>query len=366
VGSPEPGDVVRVLDAKGDFLAWGYFNPASKIHVRVLDWRESARIDSDWWRDRLGRAIGMRRVLPSLGDAEAYRLVYSEADGIPGLIVDRYGEFLVTQLLTAGVERVRPVLLDLLNDIAKPSGIYDRSDVEFRELEGLAAVAGAASGEAPPDWVEIREGRSKFLVDVKRGHKTGFYLDQRENRRAVSSYAPGREVLDLFAYTGAFGVAACGEDARRVTSIESSSDSIEVARRNFQLNGIASDCAEFVHGSAFDVIRTYRDQGRRFGMVVCDPPKFAHTKAQLPKAERAYKDINLLAMKVLEEDGILATFSCSGAVSAEQFSRVIAWAAIDAGRDIQIIQRLSQSADHPINPCFPESEYLKGLVCRVI
>ncbi|MDH3217375.1 MAG: class I SAM-dependent rRNA methyltransferase [Candidatus Krumholzibacteria bacterium] len=362
-GDPEMGGIVRVVDDRGAFLAWGYFNPLSKIQVRILDWQESSLIDEEWWRCRLRRSLDMRRKLPSLRSANACRLVYSEADGLPGLIVDKYLDYIVVQVLSAGVERVRALLFELLRELTSPEGIYERSDVEIRELEGLSPLSGPASGDVPP-VVEIREGQNRFCVDIKKGHKTGFYLDQRANRDIVSEYAADREVLDLFSYTGAFAIAALRAGAKRVTLVESSSQALDVARQNFDINGIAPDRAEFINGNAFDVVREYRDSGRRFGMLICDPPKFAHSKVQLPKAERAYKDINLMAMKLLEPDGMLATFSCSGAMGIEEFSKIVAWASIDASREIQVLQRLSQAHDHPINPCFPESEYLKGLICR--
>ncbi len=364
-GDPRAGDIVRVLDADGRFVAWGYFNAASKIQVRVLDWQETASIDDEWWRQRLQESIDARNREPSLADSTATRLVFSEADGMPGFIVDRYGAFLVTQFLTAGVERVRSLLYDLLEEIAKPQGIFDRSDVETRKLEGLEPVSGTGRGVPAPDLVDVRERANAFKVDIQRGHKTGFYLDQRENRAVVSEYAADRDVLDLFSYTGAFAVSALRKAARHVTVVESSGEAIAVARRNFEANQIDPSRLDIVQGNAFEVVRGFRNRARRFGMVICDPPKLAQTKAQVANAERAYKDINLVAMGILEPDGILATFSCSGAVGTEHFSRIVAWASIDAGRDVQIVRRLSQAADHPVNPCFPESEYLKGVLCRV-
>jgi 23S rRNA (cytosine1962-C5)-methyltransferase len=364
-GSPAAGDVVAIHDADDRFIAWGYYNTASKIQARVLDWQKSATIDDEWWRRRLLGAVGARDREPSLRDATACRLVFSEVDGLPGLIVDRYGAFVVTQCLTAGIERVRPLLYDLLEEIVRPEGIFDRSDAETRTLEGLEPVSGPARGASPEGLVGVREGASAFLIDIAKGHKTGFYLDQRENRAIVSGYAAGRDVLDLFSYTGAFAVCALRGGARHVTLVESSAEAIAVARRNLEVNEIDPSRFEIVQGNAFEMVRAFRNQGRRFGMVICDPPKLAQTKTHLANAERAYKDINLVAMGVLEPDGLLATFSCSGAVGVEHFSRIVAWASIDAHRDVQIVRRLAQAADHPINPCFPESEYLKGVLCRV-
>ncbi|MFQ5512172.1 MAG: class I SAM-dependent rRNA methyltransferase [Candidatus Krumholzibacteriia bacterium] len=364
-GDPAAGDVVRVNDHAGAFLAWGYFNPASQIQVRLLDGAESARIDDAWWRRRLEQAIDRRRQPPGPGETNMYRLVHAEADGLPGFVVDRYGGYLVLQALTAGIERVKPLLCGLLGELLKPEGIFERSDGDGRRLEGLAAVTGSLSGTSPPPALEVDEGGLRFLVDIASGHKTGFYIDQRENRRSVARYARGRNVLDLFCYSGGFGIHALSAGAGSVTMVDSSSDALALARRNVELNAGTDAPAELVEGNAFNIVRTYRDAARTFDMIVVDPPRFAQTRAQAAKAERAYKDINLVAVKLLSPGGILATFSCSGAVGFESFSRVVAWSSLDAGRNLQIVERLAQSCDHPVNPLFPESEYLTGLVCRV-
>jgi 23S rRNA (cytosine1962-C5)-methyltransferase len=358
--------VVRVVDHGKAFVAWAYFNPASKLRARVLDWNEDASIDDEWWSKRVREAFERRRGLPGMEDTDVYRAIYAEGDGIPGLIVDRYGEYLVLQSLTAGVERVKDGIRDALIDAAAPAGIFERSDAEARMLEGLAPAAGAIAGAAPPKRIEVREKGRRFLVDVAGGQKTGFYIDQRDNRSRVAEYARGREVLDLFAYTGGFSVCALLAGASRATLVESSYPALETAEANLAANGIAEDAAELIHGNVFEVARSFRDSGRLFDLVVADPPKFAQSRAQLSGAERAYKDINLLAMKLLAPGGILATFSCSGAVEIEHFSRIVAWAAADADRRVQVLGRLSQGPDHPVVPAFPESEYLKGLVCRVL
>ncbi len=364
-GEPGPGDVVRVMSADGAFLAWGYFNRESQLQVRVLDRGPSTVIDDGWWRHRLDLAIQRRKGLPGLEATNMCRLVHAEADGLPGLIVDRYGDFLVVQSLTAGIERVKPLLGELLGELCKPRGIYERSDSDGRRMEGLSPAAGPVAGETPPKTIEAHEGGVKFVVDVESGHKTGFYLDQRDNRRAVARYAGGRSVLDLFSYSGGFGLYALAAGARSATIVDSSAGALALARQNAELNGLATGDIEFVEGNAFDLVRSYRDAAKHYDLIIVDPPKFAQTRAQASKAERAYKDINLVAMKLLSPGGILATFSCSGAVGAENFSRVIAWSSLDAGRDLQIIERLSQACDHPVNPLFPESQYLTGLICRV-
>jgi 23S rRNA (cytosine1962-C5)-methyltransferase len=249
--------------------------------------------------------------------------------------------------------------------LLKPRGIYERSDVEVREKEGLAQVAGLLHGEEPPDLVEVAENGHRFLVDIKRGHKTGFYLDQRDNRQKLTRYCSGQEVLNCFAYTGAFAVYAAAAGARRITNVESSAEALELAWRNMALNGFADHDDEYVEGDVFQVLREYRHQGRVFDLIILDPPKFAYSHDQVESACRGYKDINLLAMQIISPGGILFTFSCSGLVSPDLFQKVLFGASVDAARDVQIVEKLSQASDHPILLTFPESEYLKGLVCRV-
>lgn len=364
-GDPEPGAIVRVLDHEDQFLAWAYFNRRSQIQARVLDWDDSAVIDDEWWRRRIGEAIERRRDLPGLEGVDVYRLVYAEADSLPGLIVDRYAEFLVVQALTAGIERVKALIVDALDEIVQPAGIFERSSQDVRKLEGLGGSAGVLAGKTPPDRIEVHEAGHRYLVDVKGGQKTGFYIDQRENRRIVAEYTRGREVLDLFSYTGGFSVSAAGKGAARVTLVESSLSALEIAELNLQANGIDTEGVDLIQGNVFEVARAFRDEGRLFDAVVADPPKFAQSRGHLENAERAYKDVNLLGIRLLRPGGILATFSCSGAVETDRFSRIISWAALDAGRSVQILHRLTQGPDHPIAPAFPESEYLKGLICRV-
>jgi len=365
-GDPAPGDVVRVVDHEDNFLAWGFFNRHSKIQARVLDWNEAASIDGSWWRRRVSEAIERRQGLPGFEETSVYRLIYAEADGLPGLIADRYGDFVAVQVLTAGVERVKDAIRDALLDAVGPKGIFERSDQEFRKLEGLDPSIGLLAGEAPPDRVEVVEKGRRFFADIKGGQKTGFYIDQRDSRALVAEYARGKEVLDLFAYTGAFSVYALLAGAVRATLVESSHGALEIAEANLAANGIDPEGVELIQGNVFEVARSFRDSGRRFDVVIVDPPKFAQSRAQLEGAERAYKDVNLLAMKLLAPGGMLATFSCSGAVEIEHFSRIIAWAGADANRHVQVLRRLSQGADHPVAPSFPESEYLKGLICRVV
>lgn len=365
-GDPEPGDVVSVVGADRTFLGWGYYNKRSNIRARILDWREECTIDESWWRERVAAAVARRSALAADDDTNAYRLIHAETDMLPGLIVDRYADYVVVQFLTAGVERVRDPIIDALNEQLKPTAIYDRSDADTRKREGLRPATGILSGRAPEGPVEITENGLRFLVDFTTGQKTGFYLDQRENRVAVARYTEERSVLDAFSYTGAFSVHAGRAGAGALTLVESSQTAIELARRNIELNQVGGNDPEIVKGDVFDVLRSYRDEGRRFQAIVLDPPKFARTKTQAKKAMRGYKDINMLAMKILEPGGILATFSCSGGVTVEAFTLAVSWAGLDAGREVQILRRLGQPEDHPVLATFPESEYLKGLICRVL
>jgi 23S rRNA (cytosine1962-C5)-methyltransferase len=299
----------------------------------------------------------------------AYRLVNAESDGLPGLVVDRYDRFLAVQFLTLGIDHWKRPLVDLLAEMVAPEGMIERSDVDVREKEGLAPATGRLWGAEAPDLVEVHECGFRFLVDVKGGHKTGFYLDQRENRRAFRealSAIPGADVLNAFAYTGAFGVYAAAAGAGRITQIESSAEALELARRHMALNGFGEREDDFVVGDVFAELRRLRAEGRRFDAIVLDPPKFVHSAGQLPRATRGYKDINWLAFQLLRPGGLLFTFSCSGLVTPDLFQKIVFGAAVDAGRDAQIIARLSQGPDHPILLSFPESEYLKGLVCRVL
>jgi 23S rRNA (cytosine1962-C5)-methyltransferase len=303
----------------------------------------------------------------------AFRLVNAEADGLPGLIVDRYNDFLVIQCQTLGIDRRREALTELLVEALSPAGILERSDVDARGKEGLPPVIETRYGEIPPPELTIRENGFSFLVDVHHGHKTGFYLDQRDNRAAIGPQQgllprllAGRDVLNVFAYTGAFGVYAASAGARQITHVDSSVPALETAERNVQLNGFERHDDEYIAGDAFEVLRYFREEGRQFDAVVLDPPKFAHSQGQIDRAARGYKDLNWLALRLLRPNGVLATFSCSGLVSADLFQKIVFGAAVDAGRDVQIMRRLGQAADHPVLLSFPESAYLKGLLCRVL
>lgn len=364
-GNPADGDVVDVWNSKARFVARGIYNSRSQIQVRLLTWNPNDFIDEDFWRRRLRRAIAGRQVLLEAQDPEAYRLVYAEADGLPGLIVDRYGPWLVVQFLAMATERYRNTIINILTDLLAPQGIYERSDVDVREQEGLVPIAGPVWGEVPPDLLEIIENGHTFLVDVKLGHKTGFYLDQRENRQKVVKYFPGKEVLNAFAYTGAFAVYAAHAGAKRIINVDSSERLLQLAERNIRRNGFGDREDIYAVADVFEILRAYEENKWNFDVIILDPPKFAHSKRQVEKATRGYKDINLLAMKLIKRGGVLITFSCSGAVSSDLFQKILFGAALDASRHVQIIERLTQSSDHPVLLTYPESEYLKGVVCRV-
>jgi 23S rRNA (cytosine1962-C5)-methyltransferase len=373
-GSPADGDVVVVRGESGQFLARGYWNSRSAIRIRLLSWDEAEAIDEGFWRRRLERAIQARHVENRLyqhGTANAYRLVNAENDALPGLVVDRYGDWLVIQALTVGIATRKTMLASLLIDMLNPAGIYERSDVDVRQKEGLSPETGLLAGREPPDLIEIDENGRRFLVDVRHGHKTGFYLDQRENRGVLGDWfrwddeAAERLVLNAFAYTGGFAVYALGSLVKRVINIDSSAEVLDLARRNVALNGFPTPDEDYVAGDVFEVLRYYRDTGQQFDMIILDPPKFAQSPQQVESAARGYKDINWLAFRLLKPGGILVTFSCSGAVDADLFQKIVFGALVDAGREAQIIYRLSQASDHPVALTFPEGAYLKGLLCRV-
>jgi 23S rRNA (cytosine1962-C5)-methyltransferase len=316
---------------------------------------------------RLGAAVQAREHLPGLPAASnAVRLVNAESDGIPGLIVDCYAEFLACQFLSAGPEHWKADILAALQQaVPAARGAYERSDVDVRVKEGLPQATGRLYGAEPPDHVEIAEHGARYLVDVRTGHKTGFYLDQRDNRKVTAALAKGREVLNAFAYTGAFGVATLLEGAAHCLNLDSSGAALALAEHNYRLNGLPAEAFAMEEADVFTALRRYRDARRSFDLVILDPPKFAQTGEQVGRASRAYKDINLLALKLLRPEGLLVTFSCSGAVSAGVFQQFVQAAALDSGREAQIVGRLTQAADHPVALSFPEAEYLKGLIVRV-
>ena len=362
LGTPASGDTVEVKSADGAVLALAAYSPASQIRARAWSFEPGAKIDAAFFGERIAAAVRLRESLAASKHTNALRLVHGESDGLPGLVVDRYADVLVAQFLSAGAERWREAILDALVDATRCEAIYERSDAEVRKLEGLEPRLGFARGNREAKRCPIVEHGLNFRVDVEGGQKTGFFLDQRENRQRVRALAAGREVLDGFSYTGGFAIAALAGGAARVMAVESSAPAIEVARENLAANPLDAAKVEFVKADAFAHLRLLRDQGARFGLIVLDPPKFAPTAAQARNAARAYKDVNLLAFKLLAPGGLLATFSCSGGVEAALFQSIIAGAALDAGADAAILERFHAAPDHPVALEFPEGDYLKGLL----
>jgi 23S rRNA (cytosine1962-C5)-methyltransferase len=356
-----------VHDSHGDFLAIGYYNPNSQIRVRLLSWDSQQAIDTTFWRTRIQQALDGRNKLGLGKDSNAYRLINGEADGLPGLIVDRYDQNLVIQCLTLGIAQRKETLVDPLLEILHPDRIIERSDTAVRRKEGLQPHKELLWGPDIPENVVIRENGLKFLVNLWEGHKTGFYLDQRNNRFAIGQphYVESKSLLNLFAYTGGFAVYAAAAGAGQIINIDSSISALEMAEKNSSLNGLARPSDEYIAGDAFEILRYYRDCGDQFDVAILDPPKFAHSKGDIEKASRGYKDLNRLALLLLRSGGLLATFSCSGQISTDLFQKILFAASVEARRQVQIIKPLSQAADHPILLTFPESAYLKGLLCRI-
>ncbi|MCC7447867.1 MAG: class I SAM-dependent methyltransferase [Anaerolineae bacterium] len=373
-GNPADGDIVTLRGESGAFLARGYWNHHSQINIHVLTWDEQQPIDDDFWRARLQRSISARAVENAqnrAGVPNAYRLVNAENDYIPGLVVDRYADWLVMQALTLGIDRRKQLIAKLLMELLSPAGIYERSDADVRSKEGLTAVTGLLAGRKPPALIEIDENGRRFLVDVINGHKTGFYLDQKDNRALLGNWLRfdpdnnTRTVLNCFSYTGGFTVYALDGMAQRVINVDSSADVQAIAKRNVALNGFAAKDEDFVVGDVFTVLRDYRAAGQQFDVIVLDPPKFAQNQSQVQRATRGYKDINLLAFQLIKPGGMLMTFSCSGLVDFDLFQKVVFGALTDSKRDAQIVARLTAGSDHPVSLTFPEGMYLKGLLCRV-
>jgi 23S rRNA (cytosine1962-C5)-methyltransferase len=368
VGRPAAGATVAVRAADGAWLAWAAYAPASSIRARCWSFVESELPEPAWLAARVRAAIARRAPLAAV--TNAVRLVFGEADGLPGFVADRYADQLVVQLQAAGVDAQRDVLLDALVAATGCADVYERSDSATRRREGLPPAAGVARGAEPSELVAVHEHAVRYLVDVRRGHKTGFYIDQRDNRRLAGELVQrlaqdaGRApaVLNCFCYTGGFSIAAARSGAGQVLSIDSSAELLALAQRNWALNGLDPDAAQWRAADVFDALRTLRDEGRRFDLIVLDPPKFAATHHHVERAARAYKDINLSALRLLAPGGFLLTFSCSGAIGVDLFQKVVAGAVIDARVDCQLLARLAAGIDHPLLMTHPEGEYLKGLL----
>ncbi len=362
-GPAEPGTIAEVLSASGEWLARGLIHPSAALRVRIYTRDPSEPLDDSFFASRVHAAISFREGLfgNATGDTDAYRLIFSEADGLSGLIVDRYADFLSVQV---GACALVPYLDGILRALKERTGldrVWVRPEPDAVTREGVQLPGPA--GDVPAA-VRIRERGKLFDVDVGGGQKTGYFLDQRENRCRVASYARGRRVLSAYCYTGSFEVHAASAGAVEILGIDRSEPALERARRHHELNG-TSVPLDYRQGDVAAVLRRFRDEGRTFDLIILDPPRFVASRVQMEKGLRGYKDVNLLALKLLSPGGVLATFSCSGLVSMEHFKRMIGWSSVDAGRTVRIVEQLGQPPDHPVLSTFPESEYLKGLICVV-
>lgn len=362
-GQAVPGESIDICDAQGQFLARAYYNPSSSIVARIF----SHQKHEDWGypllRQRIAQATARRAHLAKPG-ATMQRLVASEADLLPGLIIDRYENWVVFQILTLGMERQRAAIIEAIKAVLEPEGLIERSDEAIRSKEGLELRKEIIFGDWPDTGFVARESDLRYEVNLWEGHKTGFYLDQRANRALVGHYAENKDVLNCFAYTGGFSLAAAHGGARRVRSVEASQAALDGLERNWRLNGFEPERHESVRADVFSYLRQLRSEGAQYDLIVMDPPKFVADKRQIDKACRGYKDLNLLALQLLRPGGYLATFSCSGLLSRDLFQKVLFGAAVDARCDVQITHHLSQAEDHPVLLNFPESLYLKGLFCQ--
>ncbi|HEY3597521.1 MAG TPA: class I SAM-dependent rRNA methyltransferase [Paraburkholderia sp.] len=368
-GKPALGATVLVLAHDGRFLARAAWSPHSQIRARVWSFDEAEPIDHAFFKRRVQRALAHRQTM--VRDTGAVRLIFGEADGLPGLIVDHYtadtgarGQ-LVCQFMAAGVEAWKDAIVAALTGATGCPNVYERSDVSIREKEGLEQTTGVLAGDAPPDTLIASENGVRYHVDVRNGHKTGFYVDQRDNRALVQQFAHERDVLNCFCYTGGFSLAALKGGAKRVVSIDSSGEALALAQQNVVANGFDAARATWLDADAFKTLRRLYDEGERFDLIVLDPPKFAPSREHVDRAARAYKDINLTGLKLLRPGGLLFTYSCSGAIDAELFQKIVAGAAADARVDARILKRLGAGVDHPLLTAFPEGEYLKGLLLQI-
>ncbi len=364
-GKPGNGGVVRVIAADQSFLAYGYYNDQSRVAVRLLEWEENQVIDKNWYQKKLVNAIAARAHLLN-EQTNTCRLVFSEADFLPGLIVDQYADFLSLQILSAGMENIKNDLIDILKEVLNPKGIFDKSDANARTHENLEIAQGLLWGENPPEFIEVKENGILYHINIADGQKSGFYCDQRDNRSILAAYTKGKNVLDCFCYSGGFSLNSLKQGASQVTSVDSSALAIETLKHNLELNGFDGNNQTSFQSDVNKQLRAFKEEGKKFDVIVLDPPKYAPSRSALDRAARAYKDLNRLGMLLLEKGGLLATFSCSGAVDLETFKQIIAWAALDAGKEVQIIKQFHQPEDHPVRLSFPEGEYLKGLLLRVL
>jgi len=363
-GKPANGDIVRLLNHKGDFMAYGFYNDQSRVALRLLEWDENTAVNEDWIRQKVTAAVNARNNILN-ANTDTCRLIFSEADYLPGLIVDKYADHLAVQILTSGIEKLMPVIIDELRQLLKPLSIFDKSDASSRQHEGLETDNVVLWGDEPPASVEVKENGIVYSINIAEGQKSGFYCDQRDNRRIVAEHADGKKVLDCFSYTGGFTLNALRNGAASVTSVDSSGLAIETLKQNISLNKLDAGLHSAIQSDVNKQLRAFKDAGEKFDIIILDPPKYAPSRSALDRAARAYKDLNRIGMLLLNSGGLLATFSCSGAMDMENFKQVLAWAALDAGKQVQFIHQFCQPEDHPVRSSFPEGEYLKGLLCRV-
>jgi 23S rRNA (cytosine1962-C5)-methyltransferase len=360
-GNADAAGIADVFDCERNWIARGLFSPKSQIRIRILTWQKE-EIDGDFFSRRISRALSIRESILS-GVTNAYRVLNGEGDFLPGLIVDRYSEFLVCQIFTAGMDRFKPLIVDALSNLLAAKGIFEKSEGRVRDEEGIEPSVGVLAGEPPPELIAIEENGFKFGVDVRRGQKTGFFLDQRDSRAMLSTIARDKTILNCFSYSGAFSIYALGGGAKEVVSLDSSRPALELAERNLILNGFPIDGSELLKGDAF----TYLKEGdSAFDIIVLDPPSLARKRSDIDAATGGYKFLNLHALRQVKPGGFLLTFSCSQHLSIDLFQKVVFGAAVDARRRVTILKRLGQPIDHPVSLHHPEGEYLKGLVLRVL
>ncbi|MFD0766327.1 class I SAM-dependent rRNA methyltransferase [Mucilaginibacter lutimaris] len=364
-GKPVNGEIIRLLGNKKDFLAYGFYNDQSRVAVRLLEWNEEVMVDEAWFRTKVREAVAGRAHILEDGTTDTCRLIFSESDYLPGLIVDKYADHLAVQVLTSGMQNAMPVIIDELNTLLKPQSIFDKSDATSRSHEGLETTNVLLSGNHPPELVMVKENGISYGINIAEGQKSGFYCDQRYNRQALANYAKGKTMLDCFSYTGGFTLNALKNGAASVTSVDSSALALETLEENIRLNKFDGAEHAAIKSDVNVQLRKFKEDGAKFDIIVLDPPKYAPSRSALDRASRAYKDLNRLGMQLLNSGGLLATFSCSGAMDMETFKQVLAWAALDAGKQVQFIYQFHQPEDHPVRASFPEGEYLKGLLCRV-
>ncbi|QQL49727.1 class I SAM-dependent rRNA methyltransferase [Mucilaginibacter ginkgonis] len=366
-GKPANGDVVRLIDTQDRFMAYGFYNDQSRVALRLLEWNEDVQINAEWFRNKVAIAVKSRQELLADGTTNTCRLIFSEADYLPGLIVDKYADYLSLQILTSGIENNKATIINALQELLNPAGIFDKSDASSRGHEGMdASDGGVLAGNHPPEIVEVKENGITYGINIAEGQKSGFYCDQRDNRHIVATHAKGKKLLDCFSYTGGFSLNALKNGAAQVISVDSSALAIETLKKNISLNNLDDLRFTAIQSDVNKQLRRFKEESETFDVIVLDPPKYAPSRSALDRASRAYKDLNRIAMLLLNKGGLLATFSCSGAMDIDTFKQVLAWAALDAGKEVQFIYQFCQPEDHPVRSSFPEGEYLKGLLCRVM